>query len=327
VPPTIHALLAARLDQLDVAERSVLERGSVEGPVFHRGAVVTLAPEETGVDERLIALVRKDLVRPERAVVADDEAFRFRHLLIRDTAYEALSKAARAELHERFAAWLQSHAAELVELDEILGYHLGQAYSYRVELGPLDDAAHALAKRAALHLLAGAERSRARGDTQAARALLGHAVDLRRGSSSAATQVELAVVLVDLASSRTPPRCEQRPRPPPARPVTNEYWRVRTRRGGGSHPERPDRDDGRRAGDFNGRSPNWSGRRRRGCHMGAPARRKLQGLAWEQQRGRAAGRARSSAQSSQPAARQRCAGLMTLALWGPDTDRRGHPAL
>ena len=86
VPPTIHALLAARLDQLDTAERSVLERGSVEGQVFHRGAVVALAPEETPVDGRLVSLIRKDLVRPERPVVAYDEAFRFRHLLIRDTA-------------------------------------------------------------------------------------------------------------------------------------------------------------------------------------------------------------------------------------------------
>jgi len=113
VPPTIHALLAARLDQLDTAERSVLERGSVEGQVFHRGAVVALAPEETPVDGRLVSLIRKDLVRPERPVVAYDEAFRFRHLLIRDTAYDGLPKAVRAELHERFAAWLVAHARRL----------------------------------------------------------------------------------------------------------------------------------------------------------------------------------------------------------------------
>jgi class 3 adenylate cyclase len=149
VPPTIHALLAARLDQLDSAERGVLERGSVEGQVFHRGAVAALAPEETAVDGRLIALVRKDLVRPEQALVADDEAFRFRHLLIRDTAYEALPKAVRAELHERFAGWLQSHADELIESDELVGYHLAEAYRYRVELGPLGETAHALGQRAA----------------------------------------------------------------------------------------------------------------------------------------------------------------------------------
>ena len=154
VPPTIQALLAARLDQLDPAERGVLERGAVEGQVFHRGAVAALAPEERQVDGNLITLVRKDLVRPEATVVADDEAYRFRHLLIRDTAYEALPKATRAELHERFATWLAEYGADLVELDEIVGYHLEQAYRYRVELGPLDDATSEIGRQAADRLLA-----------------------------------------------------------------------------------------------------------------------------------------------------------------------------
>ena len=69
VPPTIHALLAARLDQLDPAERGVLERGAVEGQVFHRGAVVALTPDESQVDGRLVTLVRKDLLRPEPALL------------------------------------------------------------------------------------------------------------------------------------------------------------------------------------------------------------------------------------------------------------------
>ena len=42
MPPTIHALLAARLDQLEPHEREVLERGSIEGRLFHRGAVEAL---------------------------------------------------------------------------------------------------------------------------------------------------------------------------------------------------------------------------------------------------------------------------------------------
>ena len=67
VPPTLKALLAMRLDQLDEAERKVLERGSVEGEIFHRGAVQALAPDEDRVDVRLAALVRNQLVRPDRA--------------------------------------------------------------------------------------------------------------------------------------------------------------------------------------------------------------------------------------------------------------------
>ena len=106
VPPTIQALLAARLDQLEAGERVVLERGSVEGPVFHRGAVEALANGEPQ-GARLIALVRKQLVRPDRAQLPGEDAFRFRHLLIRDAAYDALPKSVRADLHRRFAAWLR----------------------------------------------------------------------------------------------------------------------------------------------------------------------------------------------------------------------------
>jgi DNA-binding SARP family transcriptional activator len=150
VPPTIRALLAARLDQLDPSERAVLERGAVEGQVFHRGTVEALVPEEAQVSERLMSLVRKDLVRPDRTQIPGDDAFRFRHLLIRDAAYDALPKTERAELHQRFAAWLEQQGANVVELDEILGYHLEQACRYRAELGMPDDGALTAAARARL---------------------------------------------------------------------------------------------------------------------------------------------------------------------------------
>ena len=145
VPPTIQALLAARLDQLDPSERGVLERGSVEGRVFHRGAVQALAPEELQTVARLTSLVRKELVRPDKAQFAGEDAFRFRHLLIRDAAYDALPKATRAELHERFAAWLAGHGGDLIELDEILGYHLEQAHGYLVQLGTANERGQKLA--------------------------------------------------------------------------------------------------------------------------------------------------------------------------------------
>ena len=149
VPPTIQALLAARLDQLEWPDRDVLQCGSVEGRVFHRGAVRALAPAESQVTARLAALVRKELVRPDKPQLPGEDAFRFRHLLIRDAAYNALPKATRAELHERFADWLGEHGSTLVELDEILGYHLEQAYRYRTELGALDAHAMHLGRQAA----------------------------------------------------------------------------------------------------------------------------------------------------------------------------------
>ena len=131
----MKALLAARLDQLDPAERRVLECGSVEGEVFHRGAVQALTPEEAQVTPRLAALVRRELIRSDRPQFAGEDGFRFRHLLIRDTAYDALPKATRAELHQRFADWLETHGQGLVELEEISGYHLEQAARYLADLG------------------------------------------------------------------------------------------------------------------------------------------------------------------------------------------------
>ena len=178
VPPTIQALLAARLDQLDPPDRDVLQSGSVEGRVFHRGAVQALAPDESQVTTRLTALVRKELVRPDKSLLPGEDAFRFRHLLIRDAAYNALPKATRAELHERFADWLGEHGSTLVELDEILGYHLEQAYRYRSELGALDDHARELGTAASRRLAASGERALARGDMPAATGLLERATAL-----------------------------------------------------------------------------------------------------------------------------------------------------
>jgi tetratricopeptide (TPR) repeat protein len=166
VPPNLQALLAARLDQLETGERGVLERGAVEGETFHRGAVQALASGDPQVTPRLTALVRKELIRSDTPQFAGEDGFRFRHLLIRDAAYNALPKAVRAELHKRFAAWLEEHGADLVELDEILGYHLEQAVLYLAELGAPDDAP--LAAGARRRLTAAGRRADRRQDYRAA---------------------------------------------------------------------------------------------------------------------------------------------------------------
>jgi class 3 adenylate cyclase/tetratricopeptide (TPR) repeat protein len=176
VPATLKALLAARLDQLEAPERSVLERGAVEGEIFHRGAVQALSPDSQ-VTPRLAALVRKQLIQPERPPIPAEDAFRFRHLLLRDAAYDALPKATRAELHEHFAAWLGERGQSLVELDEVLGYHLEQSVRYRAELGTRDDE---LAERASARLAAAGKRALWRGDKRAAAGLLRRALDLTR---------------------------------------------------------------------------------------------------------------------------------------------------
>jgi class 3 adenylate cyclase len=176
VPPSIQALLAARLDQLEATERTVLECGAVEGRLFHRGAVQALT-HESQLPQRLVALVRKDLVRPEKPQLPGEDAFRFRHLLIRDAAYHALPKATRAELHERFADWLAERGEKLVELDELLGHHLEQAARYKQELGQPDAR---LAERASERLVAAGRRALWRNDGRAAVSLLARALELTR---------------------------------------------------------------------------------------------------------------------------------------------------
>jgi class 3 adenylate cyclase/tetratricopeptide (TPR) repeat protein len=192
VPPTLRALLAARLDQLDEPERRVLERGAVEGELFHRGTIQALAPEETEVMPRLAALVRRDLVRPDRPQLPREDAYRFRHLLIRDAAYDALPKATRADMHRRFADWLEEHGQSLVELDEILGYHLEQAARYLDELGRPDPE---VAIAAGGRLGAAGRRAQWRGDLGAAASLLERSLKLMRPHR---LDVHLELALVDV---------------------------------------------------------------------------------------------------------------------------------
>ncbi|MBX6388876.1 MAG: AAA family ATPase [Frankia sp.] len=180
VPPTISALLAARLDRLDPPERRVLERAAVVGERFYLDAVVDLSDpdEKAQVGALCLALVRKELVHPERSDLPGVEAFRFLHVLLRDCAYQATSKRQRADLHERYARWLQ---ARLVggpgEHDELVGYHLEQAYRYRVELGQRDAATVELGRQAASCLIEAADRVR-QGDETGAAQLLKRAIML-----------------------------------------------------------------------------------------------------------------------------------------------------
>jgi predicted ATPase/class 3 adenylate cyclase/DNA-binding winged helix-turn-helix (wHTH) protein len=186
VPPTIHALLAARLEALPDDERALLALASVEGTVFHRDALDELAPAplEPVVDRSLSALVRRDLIRPDRAGL-EDEAFRFRHILIRDAAYRSLSKELRAELHERFAAWLERAAgSRLSEFEEIVGYHFEQAYRLLQEVGIPDTDAKAVAVRGAERLESAGRKAVARRDYPGAVSLLERATALFPGDHS-----------------------------------------------------------------------------------------------------------------------------------------------
>ena len=197
VPATINLLLASRIDRLPDDERVVLEWASVEGRVFHLGAVRHLSSPRTDLvlDHVLAGLVRKELIRPERSQAAGEDAFRFRHLLIREAAYEAVPKQARAELHERFAGWLESIRGD----PEFVGYHLEQAFRYRSELRRVEATDRRLAGRAGRELATAGIRARRRGDVPAAVKLLSRGTSLLREDSgpSPETLIELGSVLVD----------------------------------------------------------------------------------------------------------------------------------
>ncbi|HEX8123285.1 MAG TPA: adenylate/guanylate cyclase domain-containing protein [Solirubrobacteraceae bacterium] len=171
VPPTIHALLSARIERLSEEERSVVERAAVIGQQFYVGGVAALAP--AGVDakvaEHLDRLRRKELVTPEGTLWEGEEVFRFHHVLVRDAAYRSLLKEARADLHERFADWLEGRSGEH---EEMIALHLERAHAYREQLGPLDERGKALAVRAATRLRCAGRRALEREDHPAAGNLL-----------------------------------------------------------------------------------------------------------------------------------------------------------
>ncbi|HJV04787.1 MAG TPA: adenylate/guanylate cyclase domain-containing protein, partial [Actinomycetota bacterium] len=203
VPPSIQALLAARLDRLEREERAVIERAAVVGRVFYRGAVSELSPEPVrpSVPDRLRTLVRRELIRPHTPEL-EEETYRFRHILVRDAAYETMPKEIRADLHERFAAWLERVTGErLREYEEIVGYHLEQAFRFRSELGPVDARTLALAHGAGGFLARAGQRASARGDIGGSVNLLTRAADLmdRRAPERARLLPVLAENLLESA--------------------------------------------------------------------------------------------------------------------------------
>ena len=195
MPPTIQALLAARIDRLEPEERAVVQRGSVEGRLFHRGAVAALLDADTGasVGGTLLSLARKEFVRPDRSLFPGDDGFRFNHVLIRDVAYASMPKELRSRLHERLAGWLETRNGQLAGHDEIVGYHLEQAYRLDAELGRRDDA---LALRAGVLLRRAGEAALGRHEAAAATGLLQRAAELLAGAPA-----ERAAMLTDLGAA------------------------------------------------------------------------------------------------------------------------------
>jgi class 3 adenylate cyclase/tetratricopeptide (TPR) repeat protein len=193
VPPTIHALLAARLDRLTRHERIVLECAAVQGQEFDHSALAAMAAQElaTGLSSHLQSLVRKDLIRP---LPGEEDEYRFKHLLLRDAAYEAIPKETRAELHEAFVDWVLGRGRDF---DAIVGYHLEQAYLARADLGPVDDRAAQIARRAAGFLATAGRRAQNRSDLHATSNLLERAIRLLPEKEAIALYPDFATSIGD----------------------------------------------------------------------------------------------------------------------------------
>jgi class 3 adenylate cyclase/tetratricopeptide (TPR) repeat protein len=198
VPPSMDAILAARIDNLSADEQLFAECAAVIGKEFWASVVGQLTRQP--FEARLDALVRKQLVERIRRPGVADDYYRFRHLLVRDAVYESMPKARRAELHERVADWLAKWSeSRFAQVEEILAYHLESAYHYRRELLASDDRAANLAHRAAQHLIAGGRRAATRQDDAGAARLLSRAVALlaEEGTSSRLEPlVELGMALI-----------------------------------------------------------------------------------------------------------------------------------
>ena len=201
LPPTIQALLAARIDALPSPERAVLDRAAIEGGTFHTDAVARLLPADaaTGLEDRLAALTRRQLIRPAQSELPGEEAHRFAHILIRDVAYTLVSKAAHADLHEGYAAWFDERGDEA--RDELVGYHLEQAHRIHEELHPAArERRRTLATTASRRLGTAGRAALDRGDLPAGVNLLERATVLLTPDDAhhARTAADLGMALVQL---------------------------------------------------------------------------------------------------------------------------------
>jgi len=197
IPDTLQALIAARIDHLPPSAKTLLQRGSVVGRVFWKGALEHLSPDVEGIDALLDDLLQREFLLLEpRSSISGETAYRFKHLLIREVAYTGMAKLSRAQYHARFAGWLAERTGE--ELVEIRAYHLDQAVEFLTELeGAAPDE---LAEETAGVLVKAAKRAIAREAYLHARKLGLRALELRPTLSARYVAARAAWRLQDFAA-------------------------------------------------------------------------------------------------------------------------------
>lgn len=211
VPPSVTALLAARLDRIPRPERVLLERISVMGLEFTTTDASALAAGGLDVLALLASLNGRDLIRPVPGLRA--QTWAFRHVLMRDAAYEALPKSVRAELHEQVADQLEESATVTGgEIHAFVGHHLEQAVRFQRELSNQGEPVAALARRAASTLAAAGARARDNDDLPAATELLKRAIALTR-ATCCRDPARRGLLLRASPDQRGPGLCRDRSRP------------------------------------------------------------------------------------------------------------------
>ncbi|MBD0328959.1 MAG: AAA family ATPase [Thermoleophilia bacterium] len=159
LPETVQGIIAARLDTLAAPEKRLLHGASVFGKVFWEGAVVAVdGVDREAAEAALHRLARKEFVeRARRSSVEGEREYAFRHVLVRDVAYGQIPRGARAHLHERAAAWIES-LGRAEDHAEMLAHHCVSALGLREAMGERPEP---LVERAALWLARAGERAAA----------------------------------------------------------------------------------------------------------------------------------------------------------------------
>jgi class 3 adenylate cyclase/tetratricopeptide (TPR) repeat protein len=177
IPPSVAAVLDARLDRLPSSVRETAERAAVVGKIFYREAVEVLGRQDEDVGRALAVLQSRGFVESSPSDLPGQAAFAFRHILIHDAVYRGTLKRRRAEWHERLGTWLED-GSPAGGREEFIGFHLERAHRLRVELGQRDEKTIELAARASRLLALAGRRAAERNDASAAAGLLGRAIEL-----------------------------------------------------------------------------------------------------------------------------------------------------
>jgi class 3 adenylate cyclase/tetratricopeptide (TPR) repeat protein len=192
LPDSVQGVIAARLDALPPAEKTLLQEAAVYGKVFWTGAVAG-ALEITDAEELLRRLERQDFVRRERrSAVEGDTQYAFHHVLLRDVAYGQIPRRLRADKHRRAAEWTAG-LGRPDELAELIAYHYKQALDLARSAGVPDDEELVVRVRQAL---------RAAGERALALGAFGSAADAFRDALALAAEDEEGAEL-ELLHART----------------------------------------------------------------------------------------------------------------------------